>query len=337
MFSKKIPTKLILFSAILGLSLTAQTSKASAASPSTLSSSELEKLFSSESTAEERSNYIDSLWSSDDPNITRYTVNEFDLCKSSDEANGLSPNEDGSLVKSYIEKIQELSKKEISELKEMGLDDNRINAIKEQAPLINMNRDNSKVSLHTELAARSTGATCSVITYPAGYLYDQTYQGTKYKTVAHISNSWRWDACPMFGYTDAFITTWTAATNLQLAGTTCGAEYHSLPGQSYLYETSYSAEAWNNRTENLNGTSFKFPMAKSDGNRFTEFAKTGYALNTIVSTDFYVGSYTSSIAYAHSHSTLDPSFSIDASGSVDLGFAYEKVSTLYSHSKYVVK
>lgn len=127
MFLRRKFKQLILFGALFTLSLGVQTSNVFA---STETESDLEKLYSSESSPEERAEFIKSRLDSGDDNVISTTVNELDLYKSVDKSKGISPNQDGSKVKAYLERIKELSTKDRAELQAMGFSDTRIDAIK---------------------------------------------------------------------------------------------------------------------------------------------------------------------------------------------------------------
>ncbi|MEG1285335.1 MAG: hypothetical protein RSD22_06345 [Romboutsia sp.] len=324
MFSK---AKLILLGTLFTLALSIQTSNVYA---STKTEVDVDKLYLSESSPAERSEFINSRLNSGDDNVTITTVNEFDLCKSIDKSRGILPNQDGSQTKAYLERIQELSTKDKSELANMGFSDVRIQAIQSaQNSSFNSKKLNSTVDSITSLIATSAGTTCNLYMILDGYFYDHSFNGSKYKTLAYVTTGWNWSGMPLWTYDDGFATAWSSSTNLQLCQTSSAAEYYATNTNTYKYEDSYSKQAWNNRPVGLNGTSFEFQLGKSSGYNIYEYAKSGYSMNALMSTDFYVGSFTNSILYAHAYTTVSPSFSISGEGKIDAGWSFEKVSETF--------
>ncbi|MEG1482931.1 MAG: hypothetical protein RSA57_03935 [Cetobacterium sp.] len=299
---------------------------------------DLERIFSNESTAEEKRQFIETTINSPDSNISIETYNEFELCVIDDNQNKILLNQQGSKANNYLQRIKELSHLDISELRSLGFSEERINAIRSFENLTRT-RDINVLNPVAILTATRASATCTVYSNLAGYRYDHTYANKSYKTLAYVSNGWEWSSCPVFGYKDSFAAGWSSSTNLQLLFVNSGAEYYGYSSNKLYGEDNYSTQSWNDRPGNLNGMYFKFPLSKSSTNSdiVDLYAKTGYSMNVLMSTDYYVSSFTHNVKYSHSSLNLVPTLTIGSNGLITPTGAFALASTDYPLTKIFYK
>ncbi|WP_234122591.1 hypothetical protein [Clostridium hydrogenum] len=295
------------------------------------------KIYSSQSSQSEKINFIESRLNSNSKTVSKTTFNEFDMCKAEDASKGLLPNEKGSKVGLYIQRMRDLSKQSDSSLLSMGIEKNRIQAIHiagEDLDSISSQNISSLANLiSSQISALSlSSATCTVYASLDGYFYDEPYMGKTFKTQVYVTSGWNWNQAPLIGDDDAFANAWASATKLQLYKTEDGATYYDSDSNQYVSETDHSSEAFSRAGGNLSGEYFSFDGSTLYGsNQYKQglykYPKTGYSMNVLVSTDFYVGSLTYHSEYTHSLSPITPSISIGIDGGISLGFAYGAVSS----------
>lgn len=306
----------------------------------------ISRIYSSQSSQNEKIAFINSKLESNSSSISTTTINEFALCQAIDKKNGILPNQIGSKVGQYIQRIKELSKKDSTSLQSMGITPNRIQAIRiASSELLNTDAKNnistSSLTPSEILELSLSSATCTLFKSLDGYFYDQSYDGNKFKTQVYVTTGWKWNQSPLIGITDGFANAWSSATNLQLYKTFDGASYYDEDTDNYIEDTDYSSNAFNNRAGQLNGESFNFDMStmyNSDGNRlYYEYAKSGYSMNILVSTDFYVGSLSYNSEYTHSLSPISPSISIGVGGGISLSYTYSVTSSQVQNTYFIQK
>lgn len=330
----------ILLSTIL-VDSTPVRAEADSSQSSQTSLDELQRIYSSQSTPDERIQYMNAINQSN-INIDQTTISEFELCEATDQRKGLLPNQEGSMVGKYIQVIKDLSKKDTSELSNAGFTEDRIQSIKNASdnfPDIASTDISSLTPIQTAALA-STSANVKVEVHLDGMYYNMMYCGNKYATQVYIISEFHWNKQPFFNMTDTFVNSWKSGSTFELLLTIDGVDIYDVGTGKLIKEVNHSNEAYNSAPHgSLNGEEFSFPL--SDGTRLChEFPKSGYSMNVLVSSS-NVPMFSYYVVYSHTYISIQPDISIGEDGSLSYGLGYSLASeqtpkrALFLYSEYI--
>lgn len=256
------------------------------------------------------------------------TINEYDMYKKVDKQNNVSPTQNNSMVKKYINSAQSLGKKDYKELKSLGYSDSKINLLK-KASASNLSENELK-AIGSEL---SFDATLDTFGYDKSFNLDvlkpqgQGPQSPVFKTAIELSYDWYWSQIPILTNTDDIAFNWytTGSDKLQLYRTTDAVMYYDKPGiEGFNSQFKCSDIARRNLNSLQNGLFITFPMYnKAKG----LYALSGASDSILVSPTAKIDNFYTNGLYAQSTSTTSPEFIIN-NDNVQVSQNYSPVSNL---------
>lgn len=238
------------------------------------------------------------------------TISELDLCKETDSQNDISIDDNRSMVRNYINRIDTLASQDDQSLRNEGYSDKSIYSLKLSKTFIDDNKnDYAKIASSSLIEDYSPKLQTTIEL--SGHNNDTSVNidSGNFKTLIHTLFSWQWSEKPIFQNVDAFGISFNSNTNLNIYSTDTAVSYKSnqpnTVSTNRIYGDGLTIE---------NNTLYTNFITSRDFDGINKSALSGYSYATLVSRSRYLDSFDISLIYGHALDSTFPLFKTSNNG-----------------------